>query len=309
MTADFTQELIGILREHGLHGSRREISAADSVESLGLDSLALMTFLTAVEKRFSIEIPDNFWSDKGTTSLGTLAGIVSDLSERNARNGAHDRKASGEGEPIGRARRDALPRRLAKIVRPLSSRVEFAILYRDLLATPIPEHRAIFPLQYTHATLGDLPRLSQLWPPEKTERKMRRFQERLNAGYTGLLAWHGEEAVGMDWLSSTGDFEPITGVQIGVSTGTIYGFDLHEKYPASGVGFALLCRSLHVARDLGFSKQVTLVSRKNTKMLTASIRLLGFEGIGEIVTRRIGRHPFTAWRVRESAGRGRAITL
>ena len=48
----------------------------------GLDSLAIVNVLMAIEERFDIELPDELLSRRSFSSIGTIARVVSDLTER-----------------------------------------------------------------------------------------------------------------------------------------------------------------------------------------------------------------------------------
>jgi len=48
----------------------------------GLDSLAIVNVLMAIEERFDIELPDELLSRRSFSSIDTIAGIVGELTER-----------------------------------------------------------------------------------------------------------------------------------------------------------------------------------------------------------------------------------
>lgn len=50
----------------------------------GLDSLAIVNVLMAIEERFDIELPDELLSRRSFSSIGTIARIVADLTEHAA---------------------------------------------------------------------------------------------------------------------------------------------------------------------------------------------------------------------------------
>ncbi len=59
------------LRRPALSGSCRTVGSDGPLGELGLglDSLALSEFATAIEKRFQVQQPDEMWVDRGQLSL------------------------------------------------------------------------------------------------------------------------------------------------------------------------------------------------------------------------------------------------
>jgi acyl carrier protein len=72
------QRLADILRASVLDGSARDIVGGASLgeNGLGLDSLALVEFLTAVEKEFDTKIPVDVWSRLDQLTLDDCADAV-----------------------------------------------------------------------------------------------------------------------------------------------------------------------------------------------------------------------------------------
>jgi acyl carrier protein len=75
---EIAQRLADILRASVLAGSDRDVvgGAALGETGLGLDSLALVQFLTAVEKEFGTKIPVEVWSRLGELTLDECADAV-----------------------------------------------------------------------------------------------------------------------------------------------------------------------------------------------------------------------------------------
>lgn len=73
------RELTRILRERILQGTDREIRPSDRLgpDGVGLDSLAMVEFVLAVEGHFKIQIPDTIWQRAGSLTLDDFAEIVS----------------------------------------------------------------------------------------------------------------------------------------------------------------------------------------------------------------------------------------
>src|SRR5262245_45856689 len=72
------REIARIVRDELLLGSEREIPLDQALGELGLglDSLALVNLLTAVEAAFEVELPDDIWTERGPLSVNDLAEIV-----------------------------------------------------------------------------------------------------------------------------------------------------------------------------------------------------------------------------------------
>ncbi len=75
---DVQQRLAQVLRAGALGGSERDLPLDDPLgeAGLGLDSLALVQFLVAVEREFGIRIPVDVWARADLISLRDCAGIV-----------------------------------------------------------------------------------------------------------------------------------------------------------------------------------------------------------------------------------------
>ena len=72
------EQLNTILRETALDGSDRDIVSGDSLgeDGIGLDSLALVQFLSAIEREFNAQIPVDVWSRVDQLTLDECAGVV-----------------------------------------------------------------------------------------------------------------------------------------------------------------------------------------------------------------------------------------
>lgn len=310
MTTSIEDQLLGILRAQARLGNNRTIQFDEPLSGAGLDSLALLNFLTAVEREFGLELPDELWTQKDGMTIRRFAGLVR----------THDLHGTSTGEasppfrhhphpPAGSppiSRTDPPPSR--KPIRFYSAET-FFVLARDVQKGDIPNPRPVTPLRFSEASLEHSTSLAGFWPQEKQKRKEQRFRERLQAGYIGLTAWRDTELVGIDWISGRGDFEPNTGLRVDTSDGTAYGFDLYEKYEGLGIGFALLCLSLEECRSRGFSRQVTLVSGKNVRMMTVATNLIGYDVVGKIRTHRFRHTPYSFWSLNGRKGLGGTLLV
>ena len=80
------QEIVRIVRDELLFGSDRPIPLDTPLGELGvgLDSLALVKLLTAVEATFGVDVPDDVWTDRGPLTVDALAEIVAEAPKREA---------------------------------------------------------------------------------------------------------------------------------------------------------------------------------------------------------------------------------
>ena len=310
MTTSIEDQLLGILRTQARLGNGRTILLDEPLSGAGLDSLALLNFLTAVEKEFRLELPDELWTHKDGMTIRRFATLV----RQHGAQGASVSVARQPFQHLAHAGAELHPASPAEPVAPgkphqLYSLESFFILARELhKGIPASAHPAAS-LSFKEASPEDVDSLAGFWPPEKQKRKEQRFRDRVQAGFTGLTAWRGTEIMGIDWISDRGDFEPNTGLQIVTSPGTAYGFDLYEKYEGLGIGFALLCLSLEECKNRGFDRQVTIVSEKNVRMMTVATNLAGYDVVGKIRTQRLGHSPYSSWSINGRKGHGGTLTV
>lgn len=310
MTTSIEDQLLCILRVQARSGTGRAIMPDETLSGAGIDSLTLISFLTAVEKEFGVELPDELWTHKDSLTIQRFA--------------EHVRAHSAAGASVADARHSLLhqqhpdasaasPSRGDHAQSPMSHRfassASYFILARELTNGDLPSTAPLSSLRFRQASPDDARSLAGFWPAGKQQRKEQRFIERLAAGYIGLTAWSGSEIVGIDWVSACGDFEPNTNLHIATLPGTAYGFDLYEKYEGKGIGYALLCLSLEECLKRGFSRQVTIVSEKNVRMMTVSTLLAGYAVAGKITSLRIGKRVFSSWKVNGIRGRGRMLAV
>lgn len=79
-STDTTERLADLLRTTVLGDGDRDIEADAPLggDGVGLDSLALVQFLTSIESEFGLEIPDDVWSSAAEATLDGLARLVRD---------------------------------------------------------------------------------------------------------------------------------------------------------------------------------------------------------------------------------------
>ena len=313
------QEIARIVRDELLLSSEREIPLDEPLGELGigLDSLALVNLLTAVEAAFGVELSDDTWTARGPLSVHDLAEIVRStprtaeparpldgdapvLHGRMEQLEETLRKRGAAGRAVWAAARAAAP-----VKRFLFSRTRHLLLERrlddeapELAPPPGIELRVLAP--------GEKPDVSGLWPRVHARRMMRGFERAIDDGAIAFVAREGNLVVALDLLSASGTEE------IEIKTpGECFGFFLTEARGARGrgIGLALAAYSFAVARELGFRAQLTHVWDGNTAMLAAATQLLGFRTIGSARRTHVAGVTRWSWQVGETRGRGPRLVL
>ncbi len=332
--AEIEQDVIRCLRKIVLCGSDREIPlhAPLGEMGLGLDSLALVGFVNALEKAFGIAFPDDIWTERGQLTLEYFVNLITaswprvhhpdvhaiqapdpPLSEISAVEASSLVKLALVIRKLGwwRGLRWAASRFLLRFLHFFYERETFFILACNLFERNGFTYPSSLNLVFREARPQDTAGLKGLWEPHSEKNMINLFQKRLEAGYICLTAWHEDKIVGIDWILATGDDEPGTGLKLRMGAGVCYGLNLyeHKMYQGKGVGLAVLAFSIAEARKRGYHTQFTFVRAKNAKMLSASTHLFGFKKIGHIHTTRILRQPSSVWHMGERSGRGEILLL
>lgn len=310
--ADLEREVLAVFRETALAGSAREVAldAPLGEAGLGLDSLALVSFVTALEKRFAVRFSDELWTDRGQVSLRSLAASIE--RERGALSAALSAPAAAVGsQPAAPPRfAERVARRLA---RQAYARRRYLLLARDLAAGPLPEPGAFAtpPLTFRRVSAEELASLPATWPQFRRRFPIDDWRAELAAGATCLAALRDGEIVALDWLSGTGEERSSMGLPIRVRPGTSYGFRLLERpdVAGQGVGLSLLAHSLGESRRGGFARQVTYVDERNQPMILAARLMLGFQPAGEVEAVRLFGLSRARWRVDGREGTGGTLLL
>jgi acyl carrier protein/GNAT superfamily N-acetyltransferase len=309
-----------IIRDELLLGSEREIPFDQPLGELGvgLDSLALVNLLSAVEAAFRVELSDDIWTERGPLSVNDLAEIVRStrpaaaptLSAQGDSAALHGRMEQLEQRlrrrgSAGRAAWAAI-RMAAPARRFLFARTQHVLLERRLdeeISTEIApppgiEFRLLLP--------GERPDLSDLWAPVHARRMTKVFQREVDRGAIALVASMGHRVVAVDLLSGSGGLD----VEVN-SPGVCFGFLLAEARAARGrgIGLALAAYSFRVARERGFRTQLTHVWKGNTAMLAAATQLLRFRIVGSARRMRVLGISRWSWQIRGKRGRGPRLVL
>jgi GNAT superfamily N-acetyltransferase len=132
------------------------------------------------------------------------------------------------------------------------------------------------------------------------------LERALRKGAIALVACEEGRVVAIDLVSSSGAEE----VDV-ISPGACFGFLLTESREARGrgIGLALAAHSFVVARELGFSSQLTHVWERNTAMLAAATQLLGFRTIGSARRTHVAGITRWSWEVDGTLRRGPRLVL
>ena len=314
------REIARIVRDELLLGSDREIPLDQPLGELGLglDSLALVNLLTAVEASFGVELSDDIWTERGPLSVNDLAEIVQGTrpagapipsveAESAVLHGRMERleqRLRGRGS-AGRAALAAI-RIAAPVRRFLFVRTHHVLLRRrlddetstELAPPPGIELRILLP--------DERPDLSQLWASVHARHMTSVFRREIERGAIALVACSGDKVVAIDLLSGNG------GLDVEVDTPeACFGFFLEEARAARGrgIGLALTAYSFRVARERGFRTQFTHVWKRNTAMLAAVTQLLGFGIVGSARRTQVFGVSRWSWEVGGKRGRGPRLVL
>jgi acyl carrier protein/GNAT superfamily N-acetyltransferase len=308
------QEIVRLVREELLFGSDRPIPLDAPLGELGvgLDSLALVRLLTAVENTFGVEVEDDVWVARGPLTVEDLAEIVTEAPGRNGARSEEPALVRGRMERAEQAlaHGGGLQRAAWSVIRLLGPAKQFLfgrtrtfVLERELDdAEPrleVPPGIVLRP----HAPADDL---TGLWPAFAEQHGRRFLRRQLDEGAGALVAADGDRVLALDLLSATGEDE----VRL-VQPETCFGYWLTEAPAARGrgIGLALVAYSLGVARELGFRTQVTWVAEDNAAMLAAATQLLGFRAIGTATRLRLLGVTRWSWDIQGRRGSGRQLLL
>ena len=290
-TDEFVAEVTRIVREATGIGDSRELAPEEPLAALGLDSLAIVNVVAAVEASCAHELTDALWGDRRGISIAALAAAVAesggDLAMVRSAPVASETEQPGVSRverlflqlerrgPGGRAAAGALHRSVI-VAHWLRAQQPCVILARDLDGE-LPE--ISLPAGITIAPydgVADGP-LDGIWTRTQAGRMRSHLRRRMQAGVLCLAAWDGDRIVAYDLLGPDGAEDVAT------SPGTCFGLNLYERREARGrgIGLALLAASLPYTRDLGFSRQATIVLERNRPMIAAATQLLGFSVGGQ----------------------------
>ena len=269
----------------------RELPAEEPLGALGLDSLALVNAVAAVEAAYGCELPDALWDDRRGISVASLAAAVAAARAGSAiAREAAPAPAAPEQPGVSRVElrflqleaRGATGRVAARALHRAVILAHWArahqpcvILARDLAGelpdVPLPPGITVAPYDGS----SDEP-LAGIWTKTQAARMRGHLRRRMDAGVVCLAAWEGGRIVAYDLLGPNGSEDVAT------SPGTCFGLNLYERRESRGrgVGLGLLGASLAYTRELGCSRQATIVLERNRPMIAAATQVLGFAVAG-----------------------------
>ena len=312
------QKVLKILREVILKGSRREISLNKPMGEvgLGLDSLALVEFVTLLEDTFNVEFPNKIWTDKDQLTLQKFIEHIEENQQSNAKINKQKMELFNDFDkiPINKVKKALLiikTNGFGSGTKWLLSyffyRIERRyILSFDLANNNIPEYYSTLDLKFSLATEENFIQISEIYPKPIS---IDEFRRRQNSGYLCFLAWHENKVVAFDWIACNEHYDPDTGLTFKLNEKSCYGLELFEnkEYKEKGIGLALLAFSLKESKQRGYEKSITWVDSDNLKMLNASIHILGHNKIGEIIKKIILLKSSIKWSINGHTGRGKIV--
>ena len=314
------QEITRIVRDELLLGSERSLQGDKALGEvgIGLDSLALVNLLSAVENGFGVELSDDVWTARGPLTLNALVDLVDGLPEP-----AGARAPNGRAKTVQHRRMEGVELALrsrgwagrvawlavrvaAPPARFLFSSANFLLLERaldDRVPTTFPPPPGVELRPYRPE---DEAGLEGLWASYEERGRRRALERSLDEGALALVAVEGSRILALDFLSATGDED----VEV-IRPGVCYAFALSEAPNARGrgIGLALADYSFRIAQERGFRAQVVYVWDGNAPMLAAATQLLGFRQIGSGRRRRLLGIRRWSWEVDGQPGFGPRIRL
>jgi GNAT superfamily N-acetyltransferase len=271
-----------------------------------------------LEKRYGIEFLDVHWMGRSDLTLNGLIDVIAQAPRRaKQRDTPHiARRPRSVQEAlrtmgIVRGSRWLAGRLVARIGRAVYEREAYAVLSLSLGEKALPHDPPGSEIEVRAGSLVDGGALGDLYPSSRLKEAAKVFAMRMHAGYFCLMAWHGTQPVGVDWIAPSAHVDSLTGLVYRMSPGTCCGVDLyeHRDWGGRGVGLTLLLASLRESEGRGFRRQVSVVNEANLRMLAASMQLIGFKQVGSIRTHRVLRRPFSTWRLGTERGRGGDVAL
>jgi acyl carrier protein/GNAT superfamily N-acetyltransferase len=314
------REIARIVRAELLLGSEREIPLDQPLGELGLglDSLALVNLLTAIEASFGVELSDEIWTTRGPLSIEDLAEIVRSTPLRSPEVSAVDPELhllqsrmerlehALHGRGVGGRAAWAAVRAAAPVQRFLFTRSRHLLLERRLDEDSLTELAPPPGVQLRTLAPEEQPDLADLWPAVHARRMWRTFEKEVAHGAIALVACEGARVVALDLVSRSG------GLDVDVkSTKSCFGYFLSEARAARGrgIGLALTAYSFAVARERGWARQFTHVWDGNSTMLAAATQLLGFRIVGHARRVHVAGITRWSWKLGETQGRGHRLVL
>ncbi len=202
---DIAREMISLLRDTSPAGNHSDVSPDSPLgeQGLGLDSLALVKFITAVENQFDIEIPDEIWIDRGRLTLDDVIDVVAELQSPDLTATRRIEIQPAELAALSPRKKAAtviqkrgvfravgwMARRIMqRLLRTIYEKSVFYVLAFDLTDQALPSYTPPVEITFGTATLDDTDAVRGIWPDRQASRKLASFRKRLNAGVTCYTA-------------------------------------------------------------------------------------------------------------------------
>ena len=318
--ATVEQAIARIIRDELLLGSEREIPLDQPLGELGvgLDSLALVNLLTAVEAAFQVELSDDIWTERGPLSVNDLAEIV-----RSTRPAAAPAPSAQERSALLHGRMEQVEERLrqrgsvgraawavirmaAPVRRFLFARTQHVLLERRLdeeISTEIApppgiEFRLLLP--------GERPDLSDLWAPVHARRMTNVFQREVDRGAIALVACSEGRVVAVDLFSGAAAWTSKWTARAPASVSCWR----RRRMPAVGASGwpSPLTRSAWRGSE-AFGLSARMSGRATRRCSPRATQLLGFRIIGSARRMRVLGLTRWSWQIRGQRGRGARLVL
>jgi GNAT superfamily N-acetyltransferase len=147
--------------------------------------------------------------------------------------------------------------------------------------------------------------LAGIWAATEAARTRAHLRRGMESGVICLAAWEDERIVAYDLLGPKGS-EDVT-----ASNGTCLGLNLYERRDARGrgIGLALLAASLPYTRELGFTRQATVVLERNQPMIAIATQVLGFAVTGRAERLELAGHVRWSWQRHGSTCEGPRLVV
>ena len=327
MNPQVEQQLIRILRTEILLGSDRPISPEATLAELGLDSLATINFLTAVESGFGTEIVEKVLATERPPTLREIAALVG-TSTASGIDAPQRPVIDAQSLPQMGHRAEVLeaqfgdrgwPGAIAwSILRPswpvlahlYAPAADYVVLER-LLDTPVPVVRLPPEVELRAYTPADRPVLAALWPRYLVRNLLGKIDRWLACGASAFIALQSGRILGLNVVSDTGEPGEVRLRSNREGQRDSWGIYLREAPDARsrGIGMALLAHALADRQKLGYRAEWTTVRTSNTPMLVATTQLLGYRPAGRATrTRLLGVNRWS-WDIKGRSGRGSELEV
>jgi acyl carrier protein len=317
------REIERVVREQLLLGSERALPIDVPLGELGLDSLALLHLIMAIEETFGVQLPDDLLVRHDPMSIQDFVDMVIAMPQTRPATLAAPPADPTSLPPHFRmerlhrwlARRGWFGRRMQAVAtlawhakRFLFDRSEQYVLERRLGDGQEPRIQVPSGVDLRPYARADQEMMAGLWPAYDARRSRRQLRRWLVNEGIALVAVEGGRVVALDVLSAHGHPGE---VELSAARGGCWGLHLVEAPDARGrgIGLALLAYSLRVARARGFRAQLATVMSNNAPMIAASTQLLGFQVIGMAHRTRIFGVTRWLWEIEGVRRRGRVLTI